>query len=55
MSFHLQGETVVGQGGLLMLKSVKRTASGVYTCTATDFDNLDADLTGSITLNVNCE
>ncbi|TMS10695.1 Cell surface glycoprotein MUC18 [Larimichthys crocea] len=51
--FIKDGETVVGQGGLLMLKSVKRTASGVYTCTATDFDNLDADLTGSITLNVN--
>lgn len=38
-----------------MLKPVKRTDNGVYTCTAIDFENMDANLTGSINLNVNCE
>ncbi|XP_071764601.1 basal cell adhesion molecule isoform X1 [Centroberyx gerrardi] len=42
-----------GQGGLLTLKSVKRSDAGVYRCEATDFDNLDADLSGEITLAVN--
>ncbi|XP_029307785.1 basal cell adhesion molecule isoform X2 [Cottoperca gobio] len=44
---------ISGQGGLLVLKSVKRTDTAVYMCTATDFDNLDADLSGSIALTVN--
>uniref|UniRef100_UPI0037E9C594 basal cell adhesion molecule isoform X3 n=1 Tax=Semicossyphus pulcher TaxID=241346 RepID=UPI0037E9C594 len=51
--FSKDGKDIIAQGGLLMLKSVKRTDDGVYKCTATDFDNLDADLTGSITLTVN--
>lgn len=38
-----------------MLKSVSRTDAGVYMCTAIDFDNLDADLSGKITLAVHCE
>ncbi|XP_055760429.1 basal cell adhesion molecule-like isoform X1 [Salvelinus fontinalis] len=38
--------------GLLTLKSVKRSDAGVYKCTATDFDNLDADLNGEVTLSV---
>ncbi|XP_035527835.1 basal cell adhesion molecule isoform X1 [Morone saxatilis] len=50
--FTKNGDDIKGQGGLLMLKSVKRTDNGVYTCTATDFDNLDADLSGTITLTV---
>lgn len=40
---------------MLVLKSVKRSDAGVYKCTATDFDNLDADLSGTISLVVNCE
>ncbi len=55
MSFLLQGKAITGQGGLLTLKSVKRTDNGVYKCTATDFDNLEADLSGEITLTVHCE
>nr|XP_029497712.1 basal cell adhesion molecule-like [Oncorhynchus nerka] len=39
-------------GGLLTLKSVKRSDAGVYKCMATDFDNLDADLNGEVTLSV---
>ncbi|XP_071325114.1 basal cell adhesion molecule isoform X2 [Trachinotus anak] len=50
--FTKDGKDVSGQGGLLTLKSVKRTDAGVYKCTATDFDNLEADLSGTITLNV---
>ncbi|KAM6995005.1 basal cell adhesion molecule isoform 2-T2 [Tautogolabrus adspersus] len=51
--FTKDGKAVSGQGGLLTIKSAKRSDDGVYGCTATDFDNLDADLTGSITLTVN--
>ncbi|XP_049439197.1 basal cell adhesion molecule isoform X1 [Epinephelus fuscoguttatus] len=51
--FSKDGKDITGQEGLLTLKSVKRTDSGLYKCTAIDFDNLDADLTGTITLNVN--
>lgn len=51
----LQGQELAGQGGLLTLKSVTRSDAGVYNCKATDFDNLDADLSGVITLVVNCE
>ncbi|XP_022620038.1 cell surface glycoprotein MUC18-like isoform X1 [Seriola dumerili] len=50
--FTKDGKMISGQGGLLTLKSVKRTDTGVYKCTATDFDNLDADLSGTINLNV---
>ncbi|XP_033958208.1 basal cell adhesion molecule isoform X1 [Pseudochaenichthys georgianus] len=46
-------KAINGVGGVLTLKSAKRTDAGVYKCTATDFDNLDADLSGAITLNVN--
>uniref|UniRef100_A0A3Q3LJR2 Basal cell adhesion molecule (Lutheran blood group) n=1 Tax=Mastacembelus armatus TaxID=205130 RepID=A0A3Q3LJR2_9TELE len=46
-------KSIPGQLGLLTLKSVKRTDAGVYTCTATDYDNLEADLSGTITLTVN--
>lgn len=52
---HLQGEVIVGQNGVVMLKSVKRTDAGLYTCSAIDFDNMDAELKGDITLTVNCE
>lgn len=55
MSFYLQNKTINGQYGVLTLKSVKRSDSGLYKCTATDFDNLEADLSGTITLTVNCE
>lgn len=51
--FSKDGKAIAGQGGLLMLKSVKRTDGGVYMCTAMDFDNLEADLSGTITLTVN--
>lgn len=51
--FTKDGKDVNGNAGLLTLKSVKRTDSGLYKCTAIDFDNLDADLSGTITLNVN--
>ncbi|XP_034553650.1 basal cell adhesion molecule isoform X1 [Notolabrus celidotus] len=51
--FTKDGKAVSGQGGVLTLKSVKRTDGGVYECTATDFDNLEADLSGTITLTVN--
>nr|XP_046254998.1 basal cell adhesion molecule isoform X3 [Scatophagus argus] len=50
--FTKDDEAVRGQGGLLTLKSVKRTDSGVYKCTAIDFDNLEADLSGTIPLTV---
>ncbi|XP_008275635.1 basal cell adhesion molecule [Stegastes partitus] len=50
--FAKDGKVITGQGGLLTLKSVKRTDAGQYKCTATDFDNLDADLSGVIALAV---
>ncbi|CAB1450145.1 unnamed protein product [Pleuronectes platessa] len=50
--FTKDGEVISGQAGLLMLKSVKRTDSGLYKCSAIDFDNMDADLSGTINLNV---
>lgn len=46
------GKSIAGDGGMLILKSVKRTDAGEYLCTATDYDNLDADLSGKITLSV---
>uniref|UniRef100_A0A672YDG1 Ig-like domain-containing protein n=1 Tax=Sphaeramia orbicularis TaxID=375764 RepID=A0A672YDG1_9TELE len=42
--FTKDGNNIKGEGGLLTLKSVKRTDAGEYMCQATDFDNLDADL-----------
>ncbi|KAM3873294.1 basal cell adhesion molecule [Diretmus argenteus] len=51
--FSKDGSALVGQGGVLILKSVKRSDAGVYTCQATDFDNLDADLNRELTLAVN--
>ncbi|XP_054478150.1 basal cell adhesion molecule isoform X2 [Anoplopoma fimbria] len=51
--FVKDGKAITGQRGVLLLKSVKRTDAGVYMCTATDFENLDADLRGNITLTVN--
>uniref|UniRef100_A0AAQ4Q8X3 Basal cell adhesion molecule (Lutheran blood group) n=1 Tax=Gasterosteus aculeatus aculeatus TaxID=481459 RepID=A0AAQ4Q8X3_GASAC len=51
--FTKDGKVVSGQDGLLVLESVKRTEAGVYKCSATDFDNMDADLTGTIGLTVN--
>ncbi|XP_073341615.1 basal cell adhesion molecule isoform X2 [Pagrus major] len=53
IDFTKDDKAVSGQGGMLVLKSVKRTDAGVYKCTATDFDNLDADLSGTISLVVN--
>ncbi|XP_061675515.1 basal cell adhesion molecule isoform X2 [Syngnathoides biaculeatus] len=50
--FTKDGKAITGVGGLLMLKSTKRTDAGMYTCKAIDFDNLDADLTGEINLSV---
>ncbi|XP_059194904.1 basal cell adhesion molecule isoform X2 [Centropristis striata] len=51
--FSKDGETILGKAGLLQLKSVKRTDSGLYKCLAIDYDNLDADLSGTINLVVN--
>ncbi|XP_074539482.1 basal cell adhesion molecule isoform X2 [Halichoeres trimaculatus] len=51
--FTKDGGVISGVGGLLTLKSVKRTDGGEYMCRATDFDNLDADLSGTIALTVN--
>ncbi|KAM7383190.1 hypothetical protein PAMP_002862 [Pampus punctatissimus] len=50
--FTKDGKPIVGQGGLLMLKSVKRTDVGEYMCTAIDYDNIEADLSGKISLTV---
>ncbi|XP_040900582.1 basal cell adhesion molecule isoform X2 [Toxotes jaculatrix] len=50
--FTKDGNDILGQGGLLTLKSVKRTDTGVYMCKAIDFDNLDADLSGTVNLTV---
>lgn len=52
---HTQDKQITGQEGLLTLKSVKRTDSGEYSCHATDYENLDADLRDTLTLTVNCE
>ncbi|XP_042345771.1 basal cell adhesion molecule isoform X2 [Plectropomus leopardus] len=51
--FAKDGKPIKGEGGLLTLNFIKRTENGVYTCTAIDFDNLDADLSGTIDLAVN--
>uniref|UniRef100_A0A3Q3WAH5 Ig-like domain-containing protein n=1 Tax=Mola mola TaxID=94237 RepID=A0A3Q3WAH5_MOLML len=51
--FTKDNKTINGQYGVLTLKSVKRSDSGLYKCTATDFDNMEADLSGTITLTVN--
>ncbi|KAK7887287.1 hypothetical protein WMY93_026908 [Mugilogobius chulae] len=50
--FTKDGKALTGQAGMLILKSVKRTDAGEYHCTAIDFDNLDADLSGKISLSV---
>uniref|UniRef100_A0A3P8S9W3 Basal cell adhesion molecule (Lutheran blood group) n=1 Tax=Amphiprion percula TaxID=161767 RepID=A0A3P8S9W3_AMPPE len=50
--FTKDGNAIPGQAGLLTLKSVKRTDAGLYKCMATDFDNLEADLSGTINLAV---
>ncbi|KAM9310224.1 basal cell adhesion molecule isoform 2-T2 [Pholidichthys leucotaenia] len=50
--FKKDGKDIIGQGGLLTIKSVKRTDAGQYMCKATDFDNLNADLSGTINLTV---
>ncbi|CAJ1062670.1 basal cell adhesion molecule isoform X1 [Xyrichtys novacula] len=50
--FKKNGKEINGQGGLLVLKSVKRTDNGLYECRATDFDNIEADLSGNITITI---
>ncbi|CAL8247527.1 unnamed protein product [Lota lota] len=50
--FTKDGTVIAGQGGVLTLKMVKRSDAGKYMCKATDFDNLDADLSGLINLAV---
>lgn len=50
--FSKDGKPLSGQGGLLTLKSIKRTDAGMYMCNALDFDNIDADLSGKINLSV---
>ncbi|XP_045900317.1 basal cell adhesion molecule isoform X1 [Micropterus dolomieu] len=50
--FSKDGKTIIGQSGLLVLKSVNRTDGGVYKCSAMDFDNMEADLSGTINLAV---
>ncbi|CAL8258715.1 unnamed protein product [Boreogadus saida] len=50
--FTKDGNEIAGQGGILTLKAVKRSDAGIYECKATDFDNLDADLSGEITMVV---
>ncbi|XP_026226868.1 basal cell adhesion molecule [Anabas testudineus] len=44
--------SIKGDGGLLTLNHVKRTDAGMYKCNAIDFDNLDADLSGTINLAI---
>ncbi|XP_076008756.1 basal cell adhesion molecule isoform X2 [Genypterus blacodes] len=51
--FRKDDNDITGQGGLLTLKPVKRSDSGLYKCNAIDFDNLEADLNGEIKLVVN--
>lgn len=51
--FSKDDKAITGQDGLLVLKSVKRTDSGQYNCKGVDYDNLDADLTGTVALTVN--
>uniref|UniRef100_A0A3Q0SA63 Basal cell adhesion molecule (Lutheran blood group) n=1 Tax=Amphilophus citrinellus TaxID=61819 RepID=A0A3Q0SA63_AMPCI len=51
--FTKNGAPIVGPNGVVTLKSVKRSDAGEYKCSAMDFDNLDADLTGTINLTVN--
>ncbi|XP_033837077.1 basal cell adhesion molecule isoform X1 [Periophthalmus magnuspinnatus] len=50
--FTKDDKSIQGEGGMLVLKSVKRTDAGTYQCTAIDFDNLDAELNGKISLSV---
>ncbi|XP_056157954.1 basal cell adhesion molecule-like [Lampris incognitus] len=51
--FTKDGTDITAQGGMLTLKSVKRSEAGLYRCQATDFDNLEADLSSELTLAVN--
>ncbi|XP_028971863.1 basal cell adhesion molecule isoform X2 [Esox lucius] len=52
--FFKDGKTITEgvSGGVLTLMSVKRSESGLYKCKATDYDNLDADLSGNVSLSV---
>lgn len=50
-----QNKDIKGEGGLLTLKSVKRTDSGEYLCKGTDFDNFDKDLSAKLNLMVHCK
>uniref|UniRef100_A0A3B3ZIJ4 Ig-like domain-containing protein n=1 Tax=Periophthalmus magnuspinnatus TaxID=409849 RepID=A0A3B3ZIJ4_9GOBI len=49
--FTKDDKSIQGEGGMLVLKSVKRTDAGTYQCTAIDFDNLDAELNGKINID----
>uniref|UniRef100_A0A8C6WN99 Basal cell adhesion molecule (Lutheran blood group) n=1 Tax=Neogobius melanostomus TaxID=47308 RepID=A0A8C6WN99_9GOBI len=50
--FTKDGKSISGEGGMLVLKSIKRTDAGEYHCNAIDFDNLEAELSGKISLSV---
>uniref|UniRef100_A0A8C7YBJ9 Basal cell adhesion molecule (Lutheran blood group) n=1 Tax=Oryzias sinensis TaxID=183150 RepID=A0A8C7YBJ9_9TELE len=50
--FSKDTKDIKGEGGLLTLKSVKRTDSGEYICKGTDFDNFDKDLSAKLNLMV---
>ncbi|XP_017271074.1 basal cell adhesion molecule isoform X3 [Kryptolebias marmoratus] len=51
--FKKKEKDLSGQEGLLTLKSVKRTDSGEYSCSAIDYENLETDLRDTLTLTVN--
>ncbi|RVE62962.1 hypothetical protein OJAV_G00162140 [Oryzias javanicus] len=50
--FSKDNKEVIGEKGLLTLKSVKRTDAGEYVCKGIDYDAFDKDLSAKLTLMV---